>query len=150
MALDDSQHASPGSQQLPNSLPTESGVVHRGRPKKYATEEERRRGKNETKRARRRQQAVVGPTMVVNDEDNDWRARKAAREEEKRKEREEERFVAQCRNDFGNQDFSCPEFRSAADVIVNYLTTEDNYNTFKMASTAEKRRMIGEMQEEMR
>lgn len=88
--------------------------------------------------------------IVVKDEENDWRARKAAREEEKKKEQEEERFVAQFRNDFGDQDLSGSEVRSAADVIVNYLTTEDNYNAFKTASTAEKRRMIGQMQEEMR
>lgn len=85
----------------------------------------------------------------MEDEQIDWRARQAAREAERRREQEEERFAAQFRNDFGNQHLTGPEVRSAADVIVDYLTSEDNYNAFKLASTAEKKRMIGDMQEEM-
>lgn len=85
----------------------------------------------------------------MKNDDYDWRARNNAREEEKRKEREQERVLAQFRNDFGNQEVGGNDVRSAADVIVDYLTTDNNYNAYKTASTSEKRRMIGEMQEEM-
>ncbi|KAJ9093741.1 hypothetical protein QFC21_006338 [Naganishia friedmannii] len=88
-------------------------------------------------------------TAFLKIKEDAWRARKAAREEEKRQEREQERVLAQFRTDYGNQDMGCDDVRSAADVIVNYLTAANNYDTFKMASTAEKRRMIGETQGEM-
>jgi hypothetical protein len=64
-------------------------------------------------------------------------------------EKKSDKVVAQFKTDFGNTNQPGCIPRSAADVIVDYLTADDRYNDFKTASTAEKRRMIAEMQKEM-
>ncbi|KAJ9114464.1 hypothetical protein QFC24_007122, partial [Naganishia onofrii] len=104
-----------------------------------------RRGRlprTQQRRARRRAQASAGDTDHTDDH---IYTLKTLRETEKKS----DKVVAKFKTDFGNTSQPGCIPRSAADVIVDYLTAEDRYSDFKTASTAEKRRMIGEMQKEM-